>query len=89
MKSHLKISNQWDGLRRQVNDYLRYTFTPMFGLLLSIGSLGTLATIAILRDNPPLVLKLFYLFVIIFFCAMVVSFLAWRRYRKFYNSVFK
>lgn len=70
---------------RQASDYLRYTFTPMFGIMNSLGSIGGLTTVAIVRDNPTVIIGIFCVYMVIFLGAMVVSFFTWLRYRKFYT----
>jgi len=74
---------------RMIADYMRYTFTPAFGIVQSIGALVTLITMVLVRNNPLLILNIFFLYTIIFLVAIVISFLAWRRHKRFYKSVFQ
>jgi len=74
---------------RLVRDCFRYTFTAAFGLVQSVGALVTLIIMVLVRNNPLLILQIFYLYLIIFFVAVMISFYAWWKYRKHYNSVFK
>jgi ABC-type nickel/cobalt efflux system permease component RcnA len=74
---------------RLVGDYMRYTFTAAFGIVQSMGALVTLIIMVLVRNNPLLILEIFCLYVGIFLVAMVISFFAWRKHRRFYKSVFK
>jgi len=74
---------------RLIGDYLRYTFTAAFGIVQSIGALVTLIITVLVRNNPLLILNIFYLYGSIFLVALVISFFSWRKHKRFYNSVFK
>jgi hypothetical protein len=75
---------------RLVRDYLRYTFTPAVGFVQGIGSLIALASMfaAAMIDEPLIMLLIFCVYVSIFFTAMLVSLIAFYRYRNHYNKVF-
>jgi len=81
-------------LRRQpillaAGDFIRYTFTAAFGLIQSVGSLGSLVAIVLVLNEPLWVIVIFCLYVSVFFSAMAISFFNWRKYRNHYKNIFR
>lgn len=70
---------------RTVFDYLRYTFTPAFSLVLLICGLGAFAimTIMFYRFQPLLAVLIFCSYTGFLFVVMVASFKKWKRYKTF------
>lgn len=71
-------------------DFLRYTFTPAFSLVLLVCGFGAFAVMAFLfyRFKPLLAVVLFSSYSGFFLMAMIASFKKWKRYKKHYNNVF-
>lgn len=72
-------------------DYLRYTFTPAFSLMLLVCAFGALAimTIIVYRFEPLLAVLIFSSYAGFLMVVMVASFKRWKRYKDHYYSVFK
>jgi hypothetical protein len=86
IKKDIQIRN---GLR-VLRDFLRYTFTPAFGIVQGIGSLLALASMfaAAIMDEPLFMLLIFCVYTAAFFTAMLASLISFSRYRNHYNKVF-
>lgn len=70
---------------RLFNDFIRYTFTPLFGFVLVVLALIALLgmALAFLRNEPLLAVLTFSSYYAIFFTAMLISYLQYNRYLKF------
>lgn len=73
---------------RKWNDYLRYTFTPTFGLMMLVASLAGFGIMAVLlfQFQPLVAVVVVCSYTTIFLLAMVLSFLHWKRYKNFYQK---
>jgi hypothetical protein len=82
--SFIKKDIQIRDVLRVVRDYLRYTYTPAFGIVQGIGSLLALASMfaAAMNDEPLIILLIFCVYIAIFSTAMLASLFAFRRYRN-------
>lgn len=87
-KQWLKRDKTLTDTLKVLSDYLRYTFTPAFSLVLLICGLGAFAIMTILfyRFEPLMAVLIFCSYAGFLLVVMVASFRKWKRYKEFYNS---
>lgn len=78
-------------LLARVTDFLRYTFTPAFSLVMLACGVGALAIMATLvyRYRPLLAVGIFCGYTGFLLVVMIASFRKWKRYKDHYNNVFR
>lgn len=78
-------------LSPDVTDFLRYTFKPGPSIFLLVSALVAMICIVwcTMMDAVNFVIVIFCAYVGIFLTTMLFSYRGWKRYRTFYNTVFK
>lgn len=89
--SYVKRDKKLNEAAVQISEFVRYAFTPSFGFVMLVGAQCFLSIVTILlyRFQPLVAVVIFCGYTGLFGMVMIVSVIAFRKYKSHYNSVFK